>query len=66
MAAVGDEFIEAVAEMRRVQKAFFAGERTRDVVGRAKQLERRVDVLLAELLGEARPAEQLGLLGVRR
>lgn len=37
-------FVQAVREMRAIQKRFFSGERT--VVAEAKQLERAVDIAI--------------------
>lgn len=46
------EFVQAVAEMRRLQKAWFAGDRSHSMLIAAKQAEKRVDTLLNELAGD--------------
>lgn len=45
------EFRRAVAEMRRLQKAYFAGDRRAEVLIASRNAERLVDRLLAELDG---------------
>jgi hypothetical protein len=40
------EFIEAVAEMRRLQRAWFGGDKSRETLAAAKRAEKRVDDLL--------------------
>jgi len=44
MITLTQEQVEAIRECRRLQKAFFAGDRT--VIGRAKAAERAVDKIL--------------------
>lgn len=44
-----EEFIEAVKQMRRLQKHFYQNTRNFDILEQAKKQEKRVDVLLAEL-----------------
>lgn len=41
-------FLTAVAEMRRLQRAWFSGDRSRETLIAAKQAERLVDRMLAE------------------
>lgn len=41
--------INAVREMRELQKAFFKDTRNMDVLSRAKAAEKHVDALLAEM-----------------
>ena len=42
-----DEFVKLVYEMRKAQKEYFRT-RSKEVLQQSKQLERRVDTLLAE------------------
>lgn len=53
MITLTQEQVEAIREMRRLQKAFFQGDKT--VVGRAKAAERKVDMILDSLPGTDEP-----------
>lgn len=54
-------FITAVRDMRRLQKAWFGGDKSRETLNSAKAAERRVDKLLAEI--DAPPPVQPDLFG---
>ena len=43
------QFIDAVREMRDLQKAFFKDTRNIDVLSRAKAAEKRVDAIIADM-----------------
>lgn len=45
-----EEYARLVERMRKVQRRFFAGERSAAVVGQAKELEREVDKVTTEIV----------------
>ena len=49
------EFAELVKKMREWQKRFFAGERSAEVVGVAKDYERKVDAAVKAILNPPPP-----------
>jgi hypothetical protein len=48
--------LDAVREMRRLQRAWFGGDKSRETLAASKNAERRVDILLGEL--DSPPAQQ--------
>ena len=50
------ELAELVERMRAMQKRFFGGEKSGEVVGKAKHLERQVDTAVHDILHPPPPS----------